>query len=99
MVSVTIGFGLVGLVGLAGLVGLVSIIVHGSTFAFVAVIVGRAAARGEQGRSSGKQESRCKQSEFRLLHDWVAICVQFKGCGWPFCRPSPLDFHSVDAPT
>ena len=88
MVSVTFGF---------GLVGLVSIIVHGSTFAFVAVIVGRATARGEQGRSSSKQESYCKQGEFRLLHDWVAICVQFKGCGWPFCRPRLMDFHSAVA--
>ena len=88
MIGVTFGF---------GLVGVVVIIVHGSTFAVVAVIVGRATARGEQGRSGSQQESCCKQGEFRLLHDWVAICVQFKGCGWPFCRPSPMDVHSADA--
>ena len=69
MVSVTFGF---------GLVSLVSIIVHGGTFAVVAVIVGRATARGEQSRSSSKQDNCCKQGEFRLLHEWVAIYVQFK---------------------
>lgn len=48
MISVTFGF---------SLIGLVSIIVHGSTFAVLAVIVGRATARGEQGRSGSQQES------------------------------------------